>query len=257
MNGDGGHEGTRGKSAPKGQSSEYIRGRAAGEMVKGNEGLSREIFLVSILNEFLQIQNQLAGKHMETSFNRIIGKVLNYEPIPPIRKDFTPNIVKVDLGNGRIGFKMEEECSKLPLITLSFPEFPETETEILMGRNTVLRERIPNLIFFRTASGNIYRLDVKRKLQNIRDLRNNKPPIALGKRFLENAILVIGEPFFYFDPQRNSVGSTSHVKEIIAVNTEPYSNEAVEVITQGRTDKIMQEFGENNPSADSLLPNAK
>lgn len=210
------------------------------EMAKGNESLGREIALASIIDLLLQNNHGLAEKYIATSANRIIGNLLYYEP-PPIRKDFVPNIVKVDLGNGIIGFKMEEDYSKLPLIMLFSPEAGKSREG-----DSFLREHVPDSIFFKTVSGNIYILNANGELQNKRDLRDNKPSTILDKSILENSILAIGERFFYLDPQRRTV-ATSKVKEIIAVNTKPYSKEAVGIITQGRTDNIMQEFGQNNP----------
>jgi hypothetical protein len=98
-------------------------------------------------------------------------------------------------------------------------------------------------VYFRTESGNIYRVDDKGNLTDAKESqrRGAVAQTSLELEDLKGQKLIIGEPFYYGSSGKK--GNTSKVTEIVpVVEHRTYIPDALRQITNGRTNTIKEDF---------------
>lgn len=102
-------------------------------------------------------------------------------------------------------------------------------------------------IYFRTESGNIYRLEDERGYGVVTDSRHSKEngriiSYNFDRKYLERLRLTVGQPLAL---QHESQGfSTTRISEIVAVISRAYDRNYLRKLTQGKSNSIADEFNE-------------
>ena len=113
----------------------------------------------------------------------------------------------------------------------------------MYGDPKLPEERIP-VLYMRTESGSIYRLDAQKNLERRNPDGNNKMVMAdlVDRQPYVNLDLVVGRSI----PRGIAVClgymGSSHITEIITVVDISYTQDALEKITQGRKNTVVGDF---------------
>ena len=140
-----------------------------------------------------------------------------------------PPVLVALLGN-RLGHEIKKPGASFLLSSVYDPE-------PMLGNDFFSR------VYFRTESGNIYRLDDKGNLTDAKESqrRGAVAQTSLELEELKGQKLTIGEPFSYGSPGKR--GNTSKVAEIVpVVEHRTYIPDALRQITNGRTNTIKEDF---------------
>lgn len=111
-------------------------------------------------------------------------------------------------------------------------------------------------VYFRTQTGNIYRLDefdYKARLINAKESRKRGSifSVELSPDVLKKQKIIVGEPFAYYGNQ----GKTTRIVEIVPATSRVYNPDDLRKMTEGRTNSIIEDFESKLPvRPNSLAP---
>lgn len=139
----------------------------------------------------------------------------------------------VDLGNGRMGVEIRDKGRSFDLGNVF------KKDSAILGADRITQ------VYFRTSSGNIYRLDDRGILINAEVSRRNHmvAGIQLNAEQLAGQRLTVGEPFRF-----NNGGETTTVVEIVATTSRIYGSSQVSKSSDHRN-SMLDEFTRNLPAS--------
>ncbi len=165
-----------------------------------------------------------------------MAEPISPEQLPPV----PPSLVEV--GGQRVGVQVSTPGQSYELSNIYGPNAQSGAGDQ------------PSELYFKTSSGNIYRVDLNGAMENVRDVRKTqrRAGFLLGQDVLASKKITIGEGFVIPVGSTNEY-STSPVVEPVAVSQRMFSPDAAKSRSGGRSTTLVQDYWSQIPPDISMV----